>query len=89
VRDVRRYWQEVRSIRAGLPEFVWLVSAEDSPPVQVPAAQAAPLLHAKSHRIAEDVQIAAHQAAEQARDFEARREQLRRKGVAVVRPLPR
>jgi hypothetical protein len=86
---VRRYWREVRAIQAALPEFVWLVSAEDSPPVQVPAAQAAPLLHAKSHRIAEEVEIGAHQAAEDARDFATRREQLRRRGVAVVTPLPR
>jgi hypothetical protein len=85
---VRLYWREVRAIEASLPEFVWL-SAEDSAPVQVPAKQAALLLHAKSHRIAEEADVAAHLAAEEARDFEARREVLRRKGVAVVRPLPR
>lgn len=88
MRDVRRYWQEVRVIEAGLPEFVWLVG--DGPPVHVPAAQAALFLHAKSHRIAEDSEIAAHQAAEHEQDFQTRREQLRRQGVAVVRPpLPR
>jgi hypothetical protein len=85
---VRLYWREVRAIQGGLPEFVWL-SAADSAPVQVPAAQAALLLHAKSHRIAEEAEVGAHLAAEEARDFETRREQLRRKGVAVVRPLPR
>jgi hypothetical protein len=89
VRDVRRYWREIRAIEATLSEFVWLVSVEDSPPVQVPAAQAALLLHAKSHRIAEEAAVSTHLAAEEARDFQARREQLRRKGVAVVRPLPR
>ena len=88
MRDVRRYWQEVRAIQARLSKFVWLVS-DDASPVHVPAAQAALLLHAKSHRIAEDAEIAAHLAAEAALDFEARREQLRRKGIAVVMPLPR
>jgi hypothetical protein len=94
VRDIRRYWREVRVIEASLPECVWLVSAEDSPPVQVPAAQAALLLHAKSHRIAEDTEVSAHLGAEEAKDLGIRRGQLRRKGIAVVSagirpPLPR
>jgi hypothetical protein len=88
VRDVRRYWQEVRAIQAGLPESVWLASTEGGSPVQVPAAQAALLLHAKAHRIADDAEVCAHLTAEEARDFGVRREQLRRRGVAVVKPLP-
>jgi hypothetical protein len=87
VRDIRRYWREVRAIEAALAEFVWLISVEDPQAVQVSAAQAALLLYAKSHRIAEDVEIAAHLASEAAKDFETRREQLRKQGVAVVRPL--
>ena len=48
MRDLRQYWQEVRTLERSLPEFVWLMSLEDSKRgmvggrmAQVGAAQAA------------------------------------------------
>ena len=35
MRDIRRYWKEVRALEASLPEFVWLVDVEGSAPVEV------------------------------------------------------
>jgi hypothetical protein len=83
--NVRRYWQEVRSIQGTLPEFVWLAGAVDGGSVvQVSAAKAAQLLHAKSHRLAEQAEIDAHLANEQSVNRAIRLEGLRREGVAIV-----
>jgi hypothetical protein len=88
--DVRRYWQEIRAIESKLPEFVWLVGVENSlgSIVQVAAAQAARLLHAKSHRLASDEEITARRAEEDAARDRVRHERLRRQGIAIVAVRP-
>jgi hypothetical protein len=86
VRDIRRYWKEVRALQASLPEFVWLVDVEGSAPVEVPAGQAAQLLLAKSHRMASDEELGAQRAKEVAEGKERRRDERRREGVVVVTP---
>ena len=57
MRDIRRYWKEVRALEASLPEFVWLVDVEGSVPVEVGAGRAAQLLLAKSHRVASEDEL--------------------------------
>jgi hypothetical protein len=91
MRDLRKYWQEIREIEKSLPEFVWLISS-DHPPreqnggcmAQVAAAAAARLLHAKSHRLAADEEIQAHQTAENEAKRLAFHEGLRKRGIAVI-----
>jgi hypothetical protein len=82
MRDVRQYWQEIRTIQSTLPEFVWLASGGCI--VQVSAPQAARLLHAKSHRLATEAEIEAHHAAEEAQKLQNFHASLRRRGIAVV-----
>jgi hypothetical protein len=81
--DVRRYWQEVRAIEKTLPEFVWLAGGENSL-VEVAAAQVAHLLHAKSHRLATDEEIATRRVKEEAVKDSVRHERLRQQGIAIV-----
>ncbi len=86
-RDVRQYWQEVRSAAAKLPEFVWLAAAGEETAafaVEVPAATAARLLHAKSHRLATPGEVEAHQAREAESHRRDKVEQRRRKGTVMV-----
>ena len=85
--DVRRYWQEIRAIEKTLPEFVWLAGAENSL-VEVAAAQAAHLLHAKSHRLATEEEITARREGEAAAKERVRHERLRRQGIAIVAVRP-
>ena len=84
MRDIRRYWQEVRALEASLPEFVWLVDVEGSAPVEVGAGRAAQLLLAKSHRVASDEELGVKREKEFAAGKELRRNTRRREGVAVV-----
>jgi hypothetical protein len=91
MRDLRQYWQEVRTLERSLPEFVWLMSLADAKRgmvggrmAQVGSSQAAQLLHANAYRMATDEEVAAHLA----REDQARRQSfhagLRRNGIAVV-----
>jgi hypothetical protein len=91
VRDLKRYWREVRELERTLPAFVWLMTVEDrlrgrvgGMIVEVPAAQAAKLLHAGSHRAASAEEIAEHQAKESARERRDFHENLRRKGITII-----
>jgi len=91
MRDLRKYWQEIREIEKSLPEFVWLTSLDNAPRgqrggciAQVAAAAAARLLHAKSQRLATDEEIQAHQAAEHEAKHLAFHEGLRKRGIAVI-----
>jgi hypothetical protein len=94
VRDLKKYWKEVREMERNLPPFVWLMSLEDSwrgltggVLTEVPAAEAAKLLHAKSHRPATAEEIATQmekQSAAVRREFH---EGLRRQGITIV-PIP-
>jgi len=91
MRDLRQYWQEVRALQRSLPEFVWLMSLEDAKHgmvggrmAEVGAAQAAQRLHAKSHRMATEDEIAAHLQKEDQARRQSVHEGLRRRGIAVV-----
>jgi hypothetical protein len=91
MRDLRQYWQEVRTLERSLPEFVWLMSIEDKKRgnvggrmAEVGAAEAAKLLHANSHRRATEEEIAAHLEKEERARRQSFHDRLRRKGIAVV-----
>jgi hypothetical protein len=91
MRDLRQYWQEVRTLERSLPEFVWLMSLEDPKRgmvggrmAQVGAAQAAQLLHAHTYRLAIEEEIAAHLAKEEQARRQSFTEGFRRRGIAVV-----
>ncbi len=91
MRDLKVYWQEIRALQRSLPEFVWLMSLEDRKRgmvggrmAQVGAAQAAQLLHAKSHRMATEEEIAEHLEKENRTRRQTVQEGLRRRGIAVV-----
>jgi hypothetical protein len=83
MRDVKQYWDDVRELHAGLPEFVWVVDAESSP-VQVRAEIAARLLQAKSHRIATEEEVLAFRASQASYSRQQALDRLRREGIAVV-----
>jgi hypothetical protein len=85
MRDIRRYWREVRALEATLPEFVWLVDVEGSVPVEAPAGLAAQLLLAKSHRVASDQELSVQREKEAVTNKELQRNARRREGVAVVK----
>lgn len=91
MRDLRQYWQEVREIERGLPEFVWITSLEDPKKgvvggriVEASAANAAERLHARSHRRATEEEIAAHLEKEDAARRKSFQSELRKRGIAVV-----
>ncbi|HSP69015.1 MAG TPA: hypothetical protein VLN48_14920 [Bryobacteraceae bacterium] len=84
MRDIRRYWREVRALEASLPAFVWLVDVDGSSPVEVAAGRAAQLLIAKSHRAASQDEVCAQSARDKAAERELRRNTLRQEGIAVV-----
>jgi hypothetical protein len=85
MRDSKRYWDEVRQIREGLSECVWLVPAKGpGTPVQASSSVAARLLHAKSHRLATEDEVRAHQNLEASRSQQEAVEGLRRQGIARV-----
>ena len=86
MRDIRRYWKEVRALEASLPEFVWLVDVEGSVPVEVAARLAAQLLIEKSHRLASEEELSTQREIEAGARKERQRERRRRDGVAVVAP---
>jgi hypothetical protein len=86
VRDIRRYWREVRALEASLPQFVWLVDVEGSAPVEVSAMRAAQLLLAKSHRVASDEEISVQRDRDVAAGKEIVQDRRRRNGIAVVTP---
>lgn len=84
---IGQYWKDLRSLEATLPEFVWLVgTAAGAPPFVTQAASsiAAKLLHAKSHRVATEEEIAAHKANDEVTIQQAKQERMRRSGAAVV-----
>ncbi len=89
--DLKLYWQEVRALASSLPQFVWLMSLADASRGMVGgrwpkrAVRRRPkLLHAKSHRMATEDEIAAHLASEEKKRSETHHEGLRRRGIAVV-----
>jgi len=86
MRDIRRYWKDVRDLEASLPEFVWLVDVEESAPVEVSARLGAQLLLAKSHRVASEEELGVQRAKEIVAGKALKRDTLRREGIVVVGP---
>jgi hypothetical protein len=86
MRDIRRYWKDVRDLEASLPEFVSLVDVAGSAPVEVSARLAAQLLLAKSHRVASEEELGAQREKEIVAGRALKRDTLRRQGVVVVGP---
>jgi len=91
MRDLQKYWQDIRTASAALPPYVWLISLDDSKRgmrggcmVEVAAETAAKLLYTSSHRRATDDEIEAHRVAEAEAQRSAFHERLRVKGVTVV-----
>jgi hypothetical protein len=89
--DLRKYWQELRAIEKGLADFVWLMSLENRAKGQaggsiaeVAAGIAAKLLHAKSHRLATEEEIAVHRASQEQIQRQTFEKRLRDKGIAQV-----
>ena len=91
MRDLKRYWKEVRDLERNLPAWVWLMSLEDpmrgqagGTLAEVPAAPAAKLLHAKSHRPATAEEIRVYLEKRSATVQLEFHESLRRKGISIV-----
>ncbi len=91
MRDLQKYWQDIRALTATLPAFVWLVSVEDPRRgmrggrlTEAGAETAAKLLLANSHRRATGEEIEAHRAEQAATQRAAFHHRLRMKGIAVV-----
>ncbi|HLX44445.1 MAG TPA: hypothetical protein VKR43_13465 [Bryobacteraceae bacterium] len=83
MRNLKSYWDEIREIRSGLPEFVWLVAAGGSL-VQAGSGVAARLLKAKTHRLATEDEVRVHRDQECAWNRQQTEQRLRREGVVVI-----
>ena len=81
--DLRKYWQEVRTLAGSLPSFLWMVSGEGYL-IEVAAEIAAKLILAKSHRVATEEEIRRRAEEEAATNRELAREGLRKRGIEVV-----
>lgn len=84
---IQDYWKDLKSLEATLPEFVWLVATTAGAPpfvTQVASNVAAKVLHAKSHRVAADEEVAANRANDAATLKQAKQERMRRSGAAIV-----
>lgn len=93
--DLKNYWQEIRAIEKSLPTEVWLVSLQNLAKgqvggaiVEVAAAAAAKLLHAKSQRLATEEEINAHKALQAETQRLVVEQRMRKQGIAVI-PLVR
>ena len=89
--DLRRYWEEIRAIEQSLPQSLWIVSLEDALRgyvagmiVEVAAAVAAKMLHAKTHRVATEEEVKAERSRQDGMKKSVGDELLRKQGVAVV-----
>lgn len=91
MRDLQKYWEEIRMVTASLPAFVWLMSLDDAKRgmrggrmAEVAAGTAAKLLQSKSHRRATEEEIEAHRTGQAAIQRAAFHDRLRIKGITVV-----
>jgi hypothetical protein len=89
--DLRKYWQEIRAIEQTLAADVWLISLENKARGQVAgsiaevsAGAAAKLLYGKSHRLATDGEIDAHQTRQVATQRQSLQKKLLDKGIAII-----
>ena len=94
MRDLKRYWREVREMERLLPPYVWLMTVEDrvhgQPAglmVEARAEYAAKLIHAGTHRVASAEEIAQHQAKQSDKERQEFHEGLRRRGITII-PVP-
>jgi hypothetical protein len=94
--DLKKYWQEIRAIEKSLPAEVWLVSLQNLAKgqvggaiVEVAAAVAAKLLHAKSQRLATEGEIEAHKAQQAETQRQVFEQRMRKQGIAVIPVLRR
>ena len=89
--DLKKYWQEIRAIEKSLPAEVWLVSLQNLAKgqvagsiVEVAAAVAAKLLHAKSQRLATEEEIQEHKAQQAETQRMVFEQRMRTQGIAVI-----
>ena len=89
--DLKKYWQEIRTIEQTLAADVWLMSLENKARGQVAgsiaevaAGAAAKLLYGKSHRPATDGEIDAYRARQVATQRQGVQKKLRDQGVAII-----
>ena len=89
--DLKKYWQEIRALEQSLGGDVWLMSLENrargqvaGSMAEVAAGAAAKLLHAKSHRLATDEEIAAHRDGEAETQRQGFQKKMRDQGIAVI-----
>ncbi len=89
--DLKKYWQEIRTIEKVLPAEVWVVSLQNLAKgqvggviVEVAAAVAAKLLHAKSQRLATDEEIEAHKSQQDEIKRQVFDQLMRSQGIAVI-----
>ena len=93
--DLKKYWHEIRAIEKSLPAEVWLVSLQNLAKgqvggaiVEVAAAVAAKLLHAKSQRLATEDEVQLYKAQQAEIQRQVLELQMRKQGIAVI-PLVR
>lgn len=89
--DLKKYWQEIRAIEKVLPPEVWVVSLQNLAKgqvggviVEVAAAVAAKLLHAKSQRLATDEEIETHKTQQDEIKRQIFDQRMRGQGIAVI-----
>ena len=89
--DLAQYWREIRDIQSQLPDYVWLMSLENAVTrlvggclVEAAAELAAKLLHARSHRLATEAEVAALKVKEEQAKQDAAIRERERRGVAIV-----
>jgi hypothetical protein len=94
--DLKKYWQEIRVIEKSLPAEVWLVSLPNLAKgqvggsiVEVAAAVAAKLLHAKSQRLATEDEIEAYKGRQDEIKRQIFEQRMRSQGIAVIPLVPR
>ena len=89
--DLKKYWQEIRAIEKSLPAEVWLMSLQNLAKgqaggaiVEVAAAVAAKLLHAKSQRLATEEEIQTHKALQAGTKRQVLEQRMHSQGIAVI-----
>ena len=89
--DLKKYWQEIRAIEKSLPAEVWLMSLQNLAKgqvggsiVEVAAAVAAKLLHAKLQRLATEDEIQVHKAQQNEIKRHVFEQRMRSEGIAII-----
>src|SRR5689334_21033053 len=89
--DLKKYWQEIRALEESLGGDRWLMSLENrargqvaGSMVEAAAGVAAKLLLGKSHRLATNEEIEAHQALQLVAKRQGVQKKLLDEGIAVI-----